>query len=178
MIHQNRPATVVPMVRLFIRDAHGRRRPNVTALLQIGVVFTLCIIVLGVVQGQPRRILTVVTGSRVVAQVDFCTATTEGGRSGLTENTTCVGSWRLPDGRQGSGPLDGVGATRAFEGNVPPQQPDPADRLEGSEARVYATTSFAVRLSPGIVVGAGVWLLACLGLFVLLGLQILRRARR
>jgi hypothetical protein len=43
---------------------------------------------------------------------------------------------------------------------------------------VYATTSYAVRPDPGIVVAAGSWLLACLSLFLLLGLQILRRARR
>jgi hypothetical protein len=166
------------MAPLVIRDARGRRLLNVTALLQIGVVVTLCVVALGVVAQQPRRIFTMATGSRVVAKVDFCTATTVEGGGGLAEQTSCVGSWRMPDGRPGSGPLVGVGATRPFDGNVPPDPPSPADSLEGSQAHVYATTSYAVRLNPGIVVAAGSWLLACLSLFLLLGLQIVRRMRR
>jgi hypothetical protein len=166
------------MAPLVTRDARGRRVPNVTALLQIGVVVTLCVIALGAVLQQPRRIFTMAAGSRVVATVDFCTATTVSGGDALAEQTSCVGSWRMPDGRRGSGPLDGVGAIRSFDGNVPPDPPYPAASLEGSEVHVYATTSRAVRPNPGIVVAAGSWLLACLGLFLLLGLQILRRARR
>jgi hypothetical protein len=166
------------MAPLVIRDARGRRLLNVTALLQIGVVVTLCVIALGAVLQQPRRIFTMATGSRVVATVDYCTATTVEGGGGLAEQTSCVGSWRMPDGRAGSGPLDGVGAIRPFDGNLPPDPPYPADSLEGSEAHVYATASHAVRPNPGIVVAAGSWLLACVSLFLLLGLQILRRARR
>jgi hypothetical protein len=81
----------------------------------------------------------------------------------------------MPDGRAGTGPLDGVGSVRAFDCNLPLY---PADSLEGSEVHVYATASYAVRPNPGIVVAAGGWLLACLSLFLLLGLQILRRAWR
>jgi hypothetical protein len=138
---------------------------------------TLCFIALGVALNHPRRILTFLSGSRVAAHVDFCTTTIiGGGRSGgLVDATSCVGSWRMPDGRRGSGPLDGVGHHRAFDGNIPPE---PLNTPEGSEVRVYATTSYAVKPNPGIVMSAGLWLLACWNLVILLGLQLLRRVLR
>jgi hypothetical protein len=74
--------------------------------------------------------------------------------------------------------VGGGGLAEKTSCNLPPDPPYPADSLEGSEVHVYATTSHAVRPNPGLVVAAGGWLLTCVSLFLLLGLQILRRVGR